>query len=424
MDKVSIFGTEGFEPFDRKLVGLPRYVWVLDLDLEISRSLYASEEALLGLLELGFTHRKELAQFLGLEGEALFSDFMIDLVRSGGAEMQQDEFVITAAGQIMLQNAARKDIRRSEGVRVVYNPYSDTLEAAEDEGEEVRNLQAEGLEELSLEANLSAPELLSRMTELGHTLTEWEPRRERDRSRLLRVEPVRSYTVYQPAELELWHRPHDHSWAWRLTDIGEETRISEKMRELEAGQIDGTIIPRQKQPSETRLAFPQFVRRTLHALHQKAVPWIAEYDLLSRMLELIIEAQDYLILALPVLEHEVTEEITEALITALEQNKAVRATLAVSKVPNDRIRKQLDELAPRIEALGNRLIEIQIDGVGEDALLVCEHEALLIAREYWPFRLEGESMLKVTRYGGRRTSETESLKDITAGALRLFESTV
>lgn len=424
MDRAGVFRSEGFEPFDRKRVGLPRYVWVLDIDVEISRSLHASEEALLGLLELGFTRRQDLARFLGLEGEALFSDLMIDLVRSGGAEMQQDGFAITSAGQTMLQNAIRKDVRRSEGVRVVYDPYSDALGAPEDEGEELRNLQAEGLEELSLEANLSAPDLLARMAELGRTLTEQGPRGERDRSRLLRVEPVRSYAVYQPAELEVWHRPDDHSWTWRLTDIGEEARISEKVRELEAGQIDGTIIPRQKQPGEPRVAFPQFVQRTLYALYQGGVPWVAEHDLLSQMLGLITGAEHDLTLALPVLEPEAAAEVTEALVVTLERNKALRATLAVSKAPNDKVRKQLEERASRTRVLEDRLTTVRIDGIGEGAFLICGHEALVIAREYWPFRLEGESTLKLARYGGRRTRDPESVRDIAAGALKLLEGNI
>ena len=408
-----LLASEGFEPFDRKLVGIPFYVWVLNIDLEVSRHLQASEEAVLGLLDLGITARADLARLLGLEGEALFSDLIIDLVRSGGVEMRQDGFALTQAGRLMLRSAARKEIRRSEGVRVRYDPYGDSFSTVMEE-DEVRDARAEGLEELALDANLTPQKVTSRLDELTRALRQGEPetREAETRLRVLRFDPVRTYTVYQRAELEVWYRTSDRTWAWRLTDVGEETRLSDKLRELEAEQVDSTIIPRHRPVPPPRTSFAAFMRSTFDFLEDSDAAWTPDFTLKERVREVVAEAKERALITFPMFpQREDDQELIDLLLDCLKRRKGLRIALVLSNTRKGvaKTGQALQTALEKADASHDRLEVIEIREVlGDESLVISEGEVLVAAQDSLPLKAGGNYV--VTRFGGRYTQDKDLVK--------------
>lgn len=418
VDRRSDLKEQGFDFYTVKEVGLPIYVRVLTLDLEVNRALLPSEEAILSLLNAGITSGTVVAELLGI-GAEVFSELLINVMRSGAVALGEDTIAITQVGRQILKQASLSDQRRIENFRVIYNPHWETLKLPS-EGELLPgDLAAEERIPLELDANLSDRQFLARLSDLqvligdsGRLSSGQTPKQ----FRVVRASVEGNYTMYLASRLELWWRESPYAWQWLLPD--ESPLMIEALLRLEEQQVDGTIIPRHLPASEPKTPLAAFAARTLGFLKQKGHAWLGEVEAEAALIEVIRSSNERLVLVSSFLNGNIDVVLGEVL-GRLAQTSSLRVELTFTAVSTRAGALEQERLLEGLRLQpehGRQLVVNRVQVAFDGLIAVSEADLFISGRQWQAFAERGQ--VGIDRGGGRRSAETTNIVSSAEATLR------
>ena len=418
MDRRGDPGGQDFEFFTVKEVGLPVYLRVLTLDLEVNRALLPSEEAILSLLDAGITTSAEIADLLGLEAE-VFSEIFINVVRSGAVALGEDTLALTQVGRRILEQASLSDQRRLENFRVIYNPYWGTLRLPSDGELLPSDLVAEERTPLDLDADLSDRQFLARFPDLQALVGEsgrLSGGQTPKQYRVVRVTVTGNYTAYLASQLELRWREEPRAWQWSLPN--EPLPVVEALLRLEEQQVDGTIIPRSLPAAEPKTPLAAFAAETLNFLEQQGHSWLGEIESKKALAEVIQSANERLLLVSPFLRPDADKLLGDVL-TQLERSPNLRAELTFTGAATRADTLEQDRLMEglRLQAEYGKQLTVGRVQAALGGLIALSETELFISGRQWRAFAQG-TQVGVDRGGGRRVADTPSVTEPAEATLR------
>jgi len=385
---------DGFERVATFRVGVPHFVWKIDVDVEFDRNLRLVEETVLRLISAGIGAPDDVASLMGLDDGHIVPKTIVDLLSSGAIAQRDGRLVLSPSGTGILQRTAVRDARTYEDREIRHDPYRDELRWSLEEREfKEHELRGAGLRTLPAPAALSDEAMAARYREVHLVLEregfpfdkEHEP--ESRQREVIRIRPLRFFVAYREAELEAWHHQGRDEWDWLLLrNGGEETKVSERLRELED---DGAIIIPLEERREVQ-ASP--VGEEVHSVVQEATeavkPAVLETDAHREALrDAILEARSELIIVSPWLRAAAVDaELLGWLRSTLAKNRDLRIFIGygIDKAPGrqgDQGVRSQEEALRRLRDLERtsrgRLRVVDI-GNTHEKVVVCDNRFAII----------------------------------------------
>ena len=237
---------DGFERVQTHTVGVPYFVWSVDLEVEEDRDLRLIEETILRLIRAGVREQAQIGALMGLAGDTVLSSALKDLLTKNAITFGEigASFVINPLGAEMLAKAVSREARTHRDVRVCHDPYLDQLQWFDGEDETwVQASELGQLHPLPGPVAISEASFEARHRELQR-LVEAEglpsdPPLERGQARskrdLVRTTAIRQTVRYRRAELEVWRNAKSGEQQLRvMRDGGEQTKVSDAIMDLAA----------------------------------------------------------------------------------------------------------------------------------------------------------------------------------------------
>jgi phosphatidylserine/phosphatidylglycerophosphate/cardiolipin synthase-like enzyme len=387
---------EGFERVGTFPVGVPHFLWKVDLDVEFDRELRLVEETILRLVVAGVGHPLRIAELMGLDDGRIVPANLVDLLRKGALGSRDGSFFVSPLGNEMLRRATSRELRRYTDVEVRHDPYRDELRWSLDE-EELKepDVRAAGLRALPAPSALGATALDARYRDIqalldreGFPFDTPEDKQQVRRREIVRVIAVKHYVAYRQAELEVWYRAQRDEWHWRLLRAGgEEQEVSSKLAELEAEGHE--IIPledRREQPlgaqGEAIHAAAEEVR------HSSATGVLETHEHREALRDAILEARQELVIVSPWLRiAAIDQELLGWLSTSLDRNKDLRIIVgygieneAAGRRQDPKVRDQ-EEALRRLRTMGERArgrLRVVEVGNTHEKLVICDDRYVIL----------------------------------------------
>ena len=384
---------EGYERFTIREVALPLYHWYLELDLEISRNLTPSEEAILGLVAEGVGERNKLVNLLGLKDDIVFTRLLTDVLRSGTLAVEGGKFVLTSAGQRTLKSVEIRDYKKV-ALSIIYNPYTGEIRLPSDDDLSEADIHSEGRAPLNFDVNTSEQEIIGFGENLFVLLDESDVFEKTQRPKTFRI--IRSKadfirSVYQRETVDVWWKSNPLAWRWLLpqsTDI-----ISRRLVEIEKEQIDKTILPLEMKRGMSASSLVDLIMTRLESYKVKGATRLIFPDNYRVAEQVLSEASQSLTLAIDVGSMD-AHYIIEKLLDNLEIDSSLNAsvTFPMSSAPHtssERLRLQvgLESEDGSREQLSVALSSLKTDS----SIIMSEKSTLIFTKEWHPFR-EGARM--------------------------------
>lgn len=388
---------DGFDRIAVLGVGLPHFIWKIDIELEFDRDLRLSEETLLRLLAAGVGDPDRLARLLGVHDSSVVSATIVELLRKGLVSPERTALVLTDPGRQALQRALTRETRRFDSVEVRHDPYRNVLLWRFDELEfkSARQLRQAGLQALPAVGELQPLELELRYREIqslierdGLPFSDASAELARRRPEVVRVTALKNYVAYLQAELEVWHKPQRKEWQWRLLrGGGEEKAASNRLADLE--KTGAVVIPLEDAPTPIGTASGE-------AVHEAALAAQTSVD--ARLLqtgehrdalrEAILTAQESLLVISPwVRTSAVDDELLCWLQSALQRQGSLEVLIGygIERTPSGLkpyVVRDQEEALLRLRRLGERshgrlrVIEV---GNTHEKVVVCDNRYVIIS---------------------------------------------
>lgn len=401
-DRAAQLLADGFERLVTFPVGVPHFVWKVDLEIEFDRDLRLIEETVLRLVQAEVGDPTQMAALMGLTGQPVVATAVVNLLRLGGITQREDRLWLTPFGSQMLERATMREVRSYTDVEVRHDPYRDELRwRFDDDDEELKEgeLRPAGLRGLPDPGALSPGELISRYRDIQTILERdglpaFDNKDDKARKRrrdILRVQPLKHYVAYREAELEVWYRRDRDEWQWRLLrGGGEEHEISAKLVELEA---QGTvIIPLDERRESPRSQRGEVVHAAVEAVQTKTKAAVIEGPQHREALrEAISDARKELVIVSPWLKTAaVDREFLGWLTTALDKHRELRVTIAYGiddsgRRPDPTIRDQQDALRNlrKVEQRTKGRLRIVDIGNTHEKVVICDDCYCIITSYNW-----------------------------------------
>lgn len=435
--------SEGFQPIATRSVALPHHVWKAKLEIEYDRRLRVVEEAILKLVAAGVGDPALLQRLLGLQGEPLVPRYVAEAMRNGYISVVEDRLTITATGRRMLaDNQARE--RRSCDVEFRHDPYRDELLWDFDEGEvKDKGLDPEGLVALPRPDGLTHAGVCERLPDLQKMVErDGLPFEKKELSRgekerrpeVLQVRPIKAYTAYRRAELEIWYREPSDEWRWRLLMAGGEVaEASAKLQQMEAdGQL---ILPVEDRERIKAGPNEEAIEAAIREVSCLAVPVLLETaDHRPALRQAVEEATRSLIIISPwIRTAAVDREMLDWFGKAMDRNKDLRITIGYGIDEDDhpdkrgtktRKAKEQEEAIARLHKLSHqfrgRLRLIKIGNTHEKIVVVDEQYAIVTSFNWLSFNPQPAKVVR--RETGSRLSEPAQVRELRARLTAILES--
>lgn len=360
-DRADQLLADGFERVVTLGVGVPHFVWKVDLEIEFDRDLRLIEETVLRLVHAEVGDPNQIAALMGLADQSIVAAAVVNLLRLGGLTQREDRLWITPFGSQMLERATTREIRQYTDVELRHDPYRDEFRWRLDDDEyelKEKDLRAAGLRGLPDPGALSDGELIARYRDIqailerdGLPFDNKEEQARKRRREILRVQPKKPYVAYRQAELEVWYRRDRDEWRWRLLrGGGEEREISTKLEELEAQGV--IIIPLEDRRESPRSQSGELVRAAVEVAQSSAKAAILDTGQHREALrEAIFDARKEVIIVSPWLRTAaVDQEFLGWLTTALDRSRELRITIGYG-IERDSGRKSDRNVRDQEEAL-------------------------------------------------------------------------
>jgi hypothetical protein len=248
---------DGFELVETHHVGVPYFVWSVDLEVEEDRDLRLIEETILRLIRAGVREQTQIGELMGLAGDSVLSSALNDLLTKNAITFGEvgASFDINPLGSEMLAKAVSREARSFRDVSVCHDPYLDQLQwfdrddetwvPASDHGQLHLLPGPVAISEASFEARHRELQRLVEMDGLPFDppLEHGQMRTKRD---LVRTTAIRQTVWYRRADLEVWR--HAKTTEQQLRIIrggGEQTEVSEAAMDLAAEGQPVVPVPTQ-----------------------------------------------------------------------------------------------------------------------------------------------------------------------------------
>jgi hypothetical protein len=334
---------DGYERVANFRVGVPHFVWRVDVDVEFDRNLRLVEETVLRLIAAGVGEPDRVATLMGLDDGHIVPKTIVDLLSTGAIVQRAGHLVLSSLGAGILQRAAVRDSRTYADREIRHDPYRDELRWSLEERElKEHDLREAGLRPLPAPAGLSHAAMEGRYREVHKVLEregfpfdkEHEP--ESRQREVIRIRPLKWFVAYREAQLEAWYRKDRDEWDWLLQrGGGEEIEVSAKLRELESeGEL---IIPLEERREVPASVVADEVHAAVEEAQQAAKPALLETEAHREALrDAILEARNELIIVSPWLRTAAVDgEFLGWLRTTLARNRGVRITIGygIDKAP-------------------------------------------------------------------------------------------
>jgi hypothetical protein len=413
--------SDGYSFYTRKRIGLPVYVWITTLDVEINRLLYPSEQAILGLISCGISQRSSLRELLGLTDDGVFTELFGNVLGSGAVALEANNVVLTDTGRRILASARRYDQHRVENFRVVYNPYWEKLSLPSDSELVLQELRDERGVPLEFDANISAQKLTEELQDLAVLLSDSERitiPSVKD-YRVIRVGVQGLYTAYLLEELELWHRTTAPHWSWVLAN--ESAEVITVLRRYEQEQEDKAIIPRVLKPVSKSSRLNDLVEKTFHSLEEGGSPWLDWREAQAHLDTLVASAELNLLFVSAFVE----EGENDVVLTALERmndadNLVVTLILTAAGSPSNEIKQEQLVETWKTNPLYRKRLFIHCVDLRSDSMLALSESSLLVFGQEWREYHRG-SNVGVVREGARESVNPDHLTEISNALTSLLK---
>ncbi|MBI3723617.1 hypothetical protein HY251_06645 [bacterium] len=132
-ERVAQLVAEGFELIETFRVGLPHFVWRVDIDIEFDRELRLVEETVLKLVAADLGDPARIAALMGLDDGRIVPTTVVDLLRKGAVSHRDGRFGLTPMGSNILERAATRETARLDAVELRHDPYRNELRWSFDE---------------------------------------------------------------------------------------------------------------------------------------------------------------------------------------------------------------------------------------------------------------------------------------------------
>ncbi|MBE7492930.1 MAG: hypothetical protein HS108_14410 [Planctomycetes bacterium] len=393
-DRTAQLIADGYELVDTLEVGLPHFIWRVDVEVEVDRDLRLVPETVLRLVSAGIGEAKDLAHLMGLVDARMVHNAIVDLLRLGALSHRDDKLTLTPFGVQVLHRAVTREIEVFEDVELRHDPFRDELRWSyrEREFRVGRQLRESGLRTLPAPSGLTDRALELRFRDVQALFDRDGPPREDEpgvtRKRdVLRLRPLRMMTAYRVASLEVWYQPTTLAWDWRLMRHGgEEVDVSAKLRELQADGAE--IIPFEEQ---RELALSK-KGKVVHSVGER-VRETGKTELLktsehrNALRDAIFEAKEHLIILSPWLRTAAVDgELLGWLRTALDRTKLLKITIGygierAQGKPKDRAAQDQEHALSKLKQLGERyakrLRTVEI-GNTHEKVVICDDRYIII----------------------------------------------
>ena len=234
---------EGFVRCTLMPSALAHWMWSVELVSEQDRRLRVVDETVLRLVEVGIADPDRIAALMGVDESEIVPSSVANLMRAGA--LKHDAGIqITSGGRSALARVALREPVR-EGVQLHFDPYVGTAVFAGARGKFLSSsdMRARGLHQLPIPPPPNQRDLFAKhlqiQSALEHSLRSKGESGAVDVLRMIpRGEPE---VVFEEVHLELWQRPTDHTWRWRLLRDADESVASKVLRTLEEEGAD--VLP-------------------------------------------------------------------------------------------------------------------------------------------------------------------------------------
>jgi hypothetical protein len=430
-ERQSGLAAEGYERVGLFTVGVPHFVWKMDLDVEFDRDLRLVEETLLGLVNAGIGDAVELARLMGLDDGRIVPAVLVDLLRKDALLHRDGAFAVGPLGREMLDRAAACEISRYPDVEIRHDPYRDELRwSLADHELKAGDVQALGFHALPAPSALAAPALEARYRDIQALLEreglpfdspdEAAVKRKRE---IIRVMALKHYVAYREAELEVWHHAGRDEWRWRLLRAGgEEREVSSKLAELESeGEV---IIPLEERRDIALSAKGSDIHAAAEeATHSLAAGVLETHEHRAALRDAIMEAQRELIIVSPWLRTAaVDSELLGWLRASLDRNKDLRIVVgygierSAGARHRDAAARDQEEALKRLRSMGERAkgrLRVVEVGNTHEKLVICDDQyAILTSFNFLSFNPRpGKGIRRETGY---RITDRAAVADLKA----------
>lgn len=226
-------------------IAIPHTVWTVSVDVEFDRTLKLAEETVLGLVALGVSDYKVIADLMGLDADVIVTQTVVTMLQAG----QLDDVAglrMTKYGGRCLERRATRDVRTYDDLDLRRNRYGGDLVWDYDGGEESsrRSLSERGIDIVPAPSAFTQREMErhgSSVQELlgqfGFPFDNHDVKSPQSRE-ICALRAERSREAYRIAELEVWEHEEHKTQDFRVVlSGGELTAVEEFLREsgYEAG---------------------------------------------------------------------------------------------------------------------------------------------------------------------------------------------
>jgi hypothetical protein len=385
---------DGYERVATFRVGVPHFVWRVDVDVEFDRNLRLVEETVLRLIAAGVGEPDRVAALMGLDDGHIVPKTIVDLLSTGAIAQRAGRLALSSLGIGILQRAAVRDSRTYADREIRHDPYRDELRWSLEERElKEHDLREAGLRPLPAPAVLSHAAMEGRYREVHKVLEregfpfdkEHEP--ESRQREVIRIRPLKWFVAYREAQLEAWYRKDRDEWDWLLLrGGGEETEVSTTLRELESE--GAVIIPLEERREVPASEVADEVHAAVEEVQQAAKPALLETEAHREALrDAILEARVELIIVSPWLRTAAVDgEFLGWLRSTLAQNKGLKVTIGygIDKAPGKQrdpgIRDQEEALRRLrdLERTARGRLRIVDVGNTHEKVVICDDRFVII----------------------------------------------
>jgi hypothetical protein len=401
-DRAAQLLADGFERLVTFGVGVPHFVWKVDLEIEFDRDLRLIEETVLKLVQANVGDPTQMAALMGLAGQPIVSSAVVNLLRLGGLTQRDDRLWLTPFGAQMLERATTREVRPYTDVELRHDPYRDELRwRFDDDDQELKEneLRNAGLRGLANPGALTQGDLVARYRDIqailerdGLPFDNKDEKARKRRREILRVQPQKHYVAYREATLEVWYRRDRDEWRWRLLrGGGEEREISAKLEDLEAQGV--IIIPLEDRRDVPKSQSGELVHAALDIVQTQTKRAIIEGAQLRETLrEAIFDARAELIVVSPWLSTAaVDHEILGWIATSLDKHRELRVTIGYGidrdpgRKPDSKTRDQEDALRRlrKVEHRSKGRLRLVDIGNTHSKVVLCDDRYCIITSYNW-----------------------------------------
>ncbi len=387
---------EGFEHILTTGVGVPHYVWHLDIEVEFDRELRLVEETILQLMGAGVGDPAKIAELMGLDDPRIATTAVVDLMRKGAIVNREDALQLTSLGADILKRALTRESRWYTSLELRHDPYRDELRwwFEDYEHRADRQLKEAGLRPLPAPGELTFQALEGRFREIqdliareGLPFEKQEEQKEKRLREVLRVRPLKCYVAYRQAQLEVWYHKGRDEWDWKLIRNNiEDQEVSTKLAELE--KEGNVIIPLEERREIVLSKKGQEVHAAVEEAQREPSSSVLDTDQHREALhEAITEARHELIIVSPWLRTAAVDyELISWLQTSLDRHKDLKISIGYgidgdAKAQKEFAARDQEEALRRLRKLADRVhgrLHIVDVGNTHEKVVICDDRFAII----------------------------------------------